>query len=183
MIVVFSTSSQQASVAVFSPSGELLFADRKEAPTSGGGTCLEMLRTFGVAPAEATGFVADVGPGSFTGVRVAVMLAKTLGWAVQVPVAGIASFDLIDPTGPVCLPARKGEWLCRRVGHRPEIISEFKGKGYGTDAPRRDLPDAALAQVSLKTLIWKSAAELMPEYILEPSISTPKKPYLRGAVR
>ncbi|MBC7979860.1 MAG: hypothetical protein H7Y36_04795, partial [Armatimonadetes bacterium] len=41
---------------------------------NGSAVVLGFLQAFGIALAEVEGFVADIGPGSFTGVRVGVML-------------------------------------------------------------------------------------------------------------
>lgn len=183
MIVVISTSSPMASVAVYEAKGELLHADIAEAKQNGSAVCLGFIDSFGIELSAVHGFVADTGPGSFTGVRVGVMLAKTLAWSHGVPAAGISSFDLIDAEGIVSLPGRRGEWLRRLPGEEPKVEIEFAGTGYGSGSPMTNYPNAARAGKLIGHLRWVSAMELMPDYILSPSISTPKKPYLPGAVQ
>ena len=55
----------------------------------------DLLGQHGLAPADLTGIVADRGPGSFTGVRVGVTCAKTLAFALGIPVAGVLSLDAL----------------------------------------------------------------------------------------
>jgi len=42
-----------------------------------------------------TGVIVDVGPGSFTGIRIGLAAAQALGLAWAVPVAGVGSLDLV----------------------------------------------------------------------------------------
>ncbi|MEO3945572.1 tRNA (adenosine(37)-N6)-threonylcarbamoyltransferase complex dimerization subunit type 1 TsaB [Gorillibacterium sp. CAU 1737] len=51
----------------------------------------EMLHTAGAKPADLGALATGVGPGSYTGVRIGVTVAKTMAWAQQLPVAGISS--------------------------------------------------------------------------------------------
>ncbi|MCC7103180.1 MAG: tRNA (adenosine(37)-N6)-threonylcarbamoyltransferase complex dimerization subunit type 1 TsaB [Fimbriimonadaceae bacterium] len=176
MIIAFSTSSPLASVAVMSE-GTLLESWQGEGSRNASAKCLEQLIRWDVNLNAVTGFIADVGPGSFTGVRVGVMLAKTLGWANECPVAGISSFDLISIREVVSLPGRRGEWLVREPGGPVSVASEFRGLGYGTGTERRDYPNADAAVNLIPLMKWIPAIELLPEYHLAPSISTPKTPY------
>ena len=47
------------------------------------------------------GIVVGLGPGSFTGVKIGVMAAKTLAWALEIPIFGVGSLDLIAAGTPV----------------------------------------------------------------------------------
>jgi tRNA threonylcarbamoyladenosine biosynthesis protein TsaB len=65
------------------------------------------------------GFVAAKGPGSFTGLRIGISVAKALAFAGQKPAAGISSLDGIGfrfawSSIPVCamMDARRGEVYC-----------------------------------------------------------------------
>lgn len=177
MIVAFSTSSPFASVAILSPEGLLASAWQGDARRNASEACLRHMSENGLDLASVSGYIADIGPGSFTGVRVAVMLAKALGWAHGVRVAGIDSFDLIRPNDIVSLPGRRGEWLVREPGQNVRVEAEFSGYGYGTGAPRTDYPDASKVVEVFDKLHWLHAMELLPNYHLAPSISTPKAPY------
>ncbi len=50
-----------------------------------------LLSTAGIRPADLALVAVDVGPGSFTGTRVAVAFAKALGYASGCPLAGVSS--------------------------------------------------------------------------------------------
>lgn len=145
-----------------------------------------LLEARGLELKSAELFVADVGPGSFTGVRVAVVLAKTLGFALKKPVAGVTSFDLIDPSKPVAVSAKRGEFVVRRPGSQPEKLNELPNdveSGYGEGISTPSYPLAERAAAVLRSFRRVSPEELLPLYVTPPSISAPKSPYrqLQGA--
>lgn len=51
----------------------------------------EVLRASSTSNSDVQGIAVGVGPGSYTGTRIAVTAAKTLAWAWNVPVVGISS--------------------------------------------------------------------------------------------
>lgn len=55
----------------------------------------KVLADAGIKVADLTKIVTGVGPGPFTGLRVGIMTAMTLGFALDVPVAGICSLDAL----------------------------------------------------------------------------------------
>ena len=129
-------------------------------------------------------FAADTGPGSFIGARVAVTLAKTLAFAAGVECYGSSSFDLISESSTVAVPNRRGEWLLRVPGEDPVRTSELPagaiGYGEGFDDPR--FPHAAGFGALVANLELLRPEQLLPTYVVEPSISTPRTPYREGAV-
>jgi tRNA threonylcarbamoyladenosine biosynthesis protein TsaB len=46
-------------------------------------------------PADLTKIVVAKGPGSYTGVRIGVTIAKTLAWTLQTPLVGISSLEIL----------------------------------------------------------------------------------------
>lgn len=61
----------------------------------------ELLSRRGMGPKDLTGVAVDLGPGSFTGVRVGVATAKALATALAIPVVGVVSLEaLVVAAGP-----------------------------------------------------------------------------------
>ena len=59
-----------------------------------------LLTAAGFAPADLGLVVVGTGPGSFTGMRVGVGAARTLAFALGIPVIGVASFDALAADAP-----------------------------------------------------------------------------------
>lgn len=59
-----------------------------------------MLSHAGLAPNELDGVAVAAGPGSFTGLRIGMVTAKTLGQALNVPVAGISTLEALAAQHP-----------------------------------------------------------------------------------
>lgn len=184
MIVAFSTSSPLASVAILAPDGRVLAFRSRRAPQAASSACValldECLEVCGRSLADATLFAADIGPGSFTGTRVGVVMAKTMAFDRGRPCAGAASFDLIEPGGAAYVPSKKGEWLLR-LPNRPPVRAAAENlrnaKGYGLEGAEHVYPTADRFGELLPLLTPLRPHELMPFYFHEPSISQPKKPF------
>lgn len=181
MTVVFSSSSPVASVAVFDVDGGLLGSEARESRNMASGALMAMLDGLVESLDAVDLFVADVGPGSFTGVRVGVTVAKSLGFAISVPVAGVTSFDLVSRESLVVVPSRKGEWFQRVPGQEPCIVRGLPeaATGYGPGLAEQVYPLAERYSPSLLTQ-RASPESLVPLYVAEPSISRPKNPTIMG---
>lgn len=193
MIIAISTSSPWTSVALVDESGVVLAANREFAPVNASAAALKILDALieqsGLTLSSATGFVADVGPGSFTGVKVAVVLAKTLGFTQKVKVAGVSSFDLIDSMRTTAVPCKKGQIFLKEPGQEACILSTLPLEGVAGYLPsgveptagfEEQFPDASNVARIIGTLKFVSPYELTPDYRVEPSISIPKKPLIRA---
>ena len=105
----------------------------------------EVLHRVGWKMDELDGFVVGCGPGSFTGVRVALATAKGLSFATGRPLAAVSSLAVLAHNLPCCpypvvscLDARKGEIYCRS-------FDSTKGLPLGRGA-ERVLPPETLAR-------------------------------------
>ena len=174
MTAAFSTSGPRASVALLD-GARILYAGDEAAQGRAGEACLRLLRdglrSLDAGLADVRVFAADLGPGSFTGVRVGIVLAKTLAWAEGAACAGASAFDLVVPDRTVALPSRKGEWFVRVPGCLPERTREVPTE-VGTPLA------AGFARLVLDPVPPET---LIPAYLLEPSISAPKVAYGRPA--
>ncbi len=125
-------------------------------------------------------FAADTGPGSFTGVRVGIVLAKTLAFVHGAQCIGADAFDLVSKDQTVVMPSKKGEFFVRRIGEEPYRTKDlptgedFKGFGFpgGEDYPLASGFSRLLAQCEPET-----PEAFAPMYLIEPSISLPKRPF------
>ncbi|HIW33374.1 MAG TPA: tRNA (adenosine(37)-N6)-threonylcarbamoyltransferase complex dimerization subunit type 1 TsaB [Candidatus Paenibacillus intestinavium] len=54
-----------------------------------------MLKEASMSVRDITAFVTGIGPGSYTGVRIAVTAAKTLAWSTGKPVIGVSSLEAL----------------------------------------------------------------------------------------
>ncbi|MBC8064324.1 MAG: tRNA (adenosine(37)-N6)-threonylcarbamoyltransferase complex dimerization subunit type 1 TsaB [Chlorobia bacterium] len=183
MIVGFSTSSAWTSVALISPEGEVVASSRVLAPMQASGACMalldEILKGSGRTLKEATLIAADLGPGSFTGVKVSVTIAKTMAFALGIKATGASSFDLISLTQTVVMPSKRGEFFIRVPGQEPirqEVLPEGEFVGFGPGIEDEVFPDASRFADLASELKPVQPELLVPNYLIEPSISQPKKP-------
>lgn len=181
MTLALSTSSPQVSVALFEADRALKASFTRDAPRAASGAVIDLVHMV-LADAECELrdlrlIAVDIGPGSFTGTRVAVTIAKVWADELDIPTLPVSAFDLIAVDRAVTIPNRKGEAFVRRVGAEPNLVAlplPVAATGYGEAASTLRYPDASnLADVE----DWSqtvSALELLPAYLVEPSISQPK---------
>jgi tRNA threonylcarbamoyl adenosine modification protein YeaZ len=172
-----------ASAALFIESGRVLAEGSAEAARNASEKLPELiqlvLKEAGATLDEVNGVVADLGPGSFTGVRVGVTFAKVLAYRRKVKCGGVDSFDLID-SGPVAVPNRREQYFLREPGQDIRYIdaSDLADlPGYGPHFATNTYPSAGRAAEVQDRIRWGEPAVLVPNYIAQPKISQPKRSY------
>ena len=62
-------------------------------------TIEQLMKECGIKPKELDRIVVAMGPGSYTGVRIGVTIAKTLAWSLQIPLVGVSSLEVVAANG------------------------------------------------------------------------------------
>lgn len=119
-ILALDTTTNYSSAAV-SREDRLLaeydFAHNRDLSSRLMGILLHLLRDSGLTMKDLNAVAVSIGPGSFTGLRIGVVTAKSLAQALDIPIVGVTSLDLLAyqfdylPNQLVCpiIRVRKGE--------------------------------------------------------------------------
>jgi tRNA threonylcarbamoyl adenosine modification protein YeaZ len=175
------------SVALLAADGSVaraLAADGNDALERGLALVGEVL---GSTPLEAVDAIAvSTGPGSYTGLRIALSYAKALAFARKLPLVALSSYDVLeppDPEGPVAafVSGRPGRVCARlRLGNALEVRC-------GAEADVADALAGLLPRGATLTCAgaWKGAAPRLGErdIILQPWPSPDSPPALSVARR
>jgi len=184
MLVAIETTCRTTGVALFEGS-ELRAKLEREAR---GDVVLalvdELLRGAGIVPRDVERWAVDIGPGSFTGVRVGVATIKGLAFATGADVVGVSAFDALcaahgaDPKlSAAALEAGKGEVYYRLGAAEPshaalEVVRQKAREGgltlIGPEEPRAE----AVGRVAL-TRSPDDIDRLAPLYVRAPDLTKP----------
>src|SRR5690348_6816953 len=147
MLLALDTSTHQASLALCQ-NGELLAEYTWDVGSSHSVELLRrlewLLKERGLTLAQASAVAAAIGPGSFTGVRVAVTVAKALAFSLKAPLLGVSTLDIIAYSQaasalPVCalMDAGRGEFYAALYHHvvlDAASLSKHRPEGEGPGA-------------------------------------------------
>ena len=143
----------------------------------------ELLREAGLVAADLTGVVVGTGPGSFTGMRIGLSVARGLGLALGLQAAGVSTLDALaagDARSFPVIDARRGEvFVPGPAAVRPEDVVPPPGAlCLGSGARRyRDLlvargaevpADDSLLHVPHASLHASLASDFGPADLVEP---------------
>ncbi len=152
LLLALDTSTRIASVAAFD--GEQVLSETtwlagREHSTRllvEAGACLERI---GAQPSDLSGLVVARGPGSFTGVRVALSVAKGVAAALAIPAWGVSSLDVVAAGAEASpLPVR----AVLEAG-RGRFATALYSDGACVDAPRLGTLDGLCAALTEPTLV------------------------------
>jgi len=154
MILAFDTSSAACTAALFDGSGACI-ARRDEVIGRGHAERLVPMLDEMLAGRRADTILVGVGPGSFTGIRVAIAAAHGLAIGWDAEILGLSSLALLAAqAGGVVAVAVSG-------GHGELFVQDFRASGE----PAGDLlnlpPAAAAAAVSADLVVGSGAAALV----------------------
>jgi tRNA threonylcarbamoyladenosine biosynthesis protein TsaB len=102
LVLAFDTATHVATVALVSDGRPL--AERTTRPFRVLADADELLAGLGATPNDITALVVGTGPGSFTGTRLGLALARGFALARNVPVAGVSTLDALAAGTQGALP-------------------------------------------------------------------------------
>ena len=85
-----------------------------------------LMRTVRVEPSDVEAIVVGTGPGTFTGLRIGLATARSLGFALRIPVRGVGTLDSLlqgDGVDVACVDARRGEVFAAGAGLDVQAIA------------------------------------------------------------
>ncbi|MFD2760296.1 tRNA (adenosine(37)-N6)-threonylcarbamoyltransferase complex dimerization subunit type 1 TsaB [Lentibacillus juripiscarius] len=97
-ILAMDTSNQAMGVAVSKdgqPLGELSTNIKKNHSVRLMLAIDHLMREVNMAPTDLDKIVAAKGPGSYTGVRIGLMTAKSMAWSLDIPITGVSSLEVL----------------------------------------------------------------------------------------
>lgn len=167
MLLAFDTASPQVTVAL--TEGEDLVAEQRSVLSMKHGEQLAplieaVLVEAGAVRQDITAIAVGVGPGPFTGLRVGLVTARTLGFVLAVPVYGACSLDVLAvETADLGLVA--GPFVVATDARRKEVYwASYDESGARLDGPAVDRP----ADVATDLPVVGEGAHLYPDHFLRP---------------
>jgi tRNA threonylcarbamoyl adenosine modification protein YeaZ len=139
LILAFDTSAAHCAAALLS--GDAVVAQAFAPMTRGQAEHLmpmvaQVMAEAGADLSELDGIAVGIGPGNFTGIRIAVSAARGLALALGKPAIGVSGLEaLAQGAGDVlaCLEARRGQLYLQRFGTSPRGPEMVMADGIGAD--------------------------------------------------
>lgn len=132
------TATDLASVALTTPAGilhERSWHSRRRHTVELAPTVDRMLAREGLAPSGLAGIAVALGPGSYTGLRIGLSLAKGLALGGGSPVLGVPTLDVLAAAlAPAVVGPRPPLWAVLQAG-RGRVVAARYPAGPGESAP------------------------------------------------
>lgn len=171
-ILALDTASSWCAAAIYDSGTDTVLAEVSEDIGKGHAEVLmdyigRVMTQSGLAMTALDRVVVNVGPGSFTGVRIGVSAARGFALALECPAIGISAFDALASEVAISHPGKPV--LVLLEAHRGEIYAQgFDAEVLAVTSPMvlpRDEALALIQQQSSETVLAGSAANALNEVL------------------
>ncbi len=104
MLLALDSSTHKVGIALYDGVqvlGEMMWTSRQFHTVELAPAVAELLTRMDVSPAQLSALAVAVGPGSFTGLRIGLALAKGLALAQRLPLVGVPTLDILAAAQPL----------------------------------------------------------------------------------
>jgi tRNA threonylcarbamoyladenosine biosynthesis protein TsaB len=154
IVLAFDTATSVVTAALVRD-GQVL-GERVSRPVSVLEDADALLASAGLQPSDLGGVAVGVGPGSFTGIRIAIATARALSFALGVPIAGVSTLRALAAGAPGALPVIDAK--------RREVFTEVDGEPAVLTPQALDLDPGTLCvgdgAVRYRELLTSRGAEI-----------------------
>jgi tRNA threonylcarbamoyladenosine biosynthesis protein TsaB len=145
VLLAFDTASPLVSVALYdADADEVVTEHAAERPMKHAEQLAPLIdlamSTAGLVRQDLTAIAVGVGPGPFTGLRVGLVTARTLGFVLEIPVYGVCSLDALAVEA-VDTGAVSGDFVVATDARRKEVyLASYDASGVRLDGPQVGKP-------------------------------------------
>lgn len=126
MLVAIDTATRFASLALYEPDrvlAEQTWQSNDNHTVEMMPSLVDMMNRQGVQPAQLKAVAVTIGPGSFTGLRIGLAVAKGLAMGLDIPVIGVPTLDILPyAAGHIGLP----NWSVIQAGRGRLCYAEYR---------------------------------------------------------
>ncbi|GHJ61147.1 tRNA (adenosine(37)-N6)-threonylcarbamoyltransferase complex dimerization subunit type 1 TsaB [Nocardioides sp. OK12] len=162
MLLTFDTATPRVAVALHDGSDVVAELEAERAMKHGEQLAPlidAVLRQVGVVRQDLTAIGVGVGPGPFTGLRVGLVTARTLGFVLEIPVYGVCTLDVLAVEA-VDTGAVDRDFVVATDARRKEVyLASYDADGVRLDGPVVDKP----ADLATEAPVVGEGATLYPE--------------------